>query len=324
MSDAHIHALHILLALVFAPLLPGIIHRVKARFAGRTGRPYLQLYYDLARLLRKSEVISTSTTWIFQAAPSLYLATALGATLLLPLAGTPSFFAFQGDFLLAAYVLALGRFVLNLAALDTASPFEGMGASREAAFSAIVEPVLFVCFLCLAHSALLPNTEPAIKQAWALSLSGMFAGAPLWAWSAGRPELLLLPAILFILLLTENCRIPVDDPNTHLELTMIHEVIILDHSGPNLACIFYASALKLWFFAALLAAVLVPALDISELGTWGAALHLIVSLFVLCCVIVLVGIVESVMARLRMERVIPLLGGAGALAGVTLALALMR
>lgn len=320
MSDAAIHILHIALALLLAPLLPGIIHRVKAKFGGRTGRPYLQLYYDLVRLLRKSEVISTSTTWIFQAAPALYLATVLWAIALLPLAGVPSFLAFQGDFLLAAYLLAMGRFALNLAALDTASPFEGMGASREAAFSALAEPVLFVCFLCLARSALLPNADHALT----LSLSGMFAGAPLWMWSAGRPELLLLPVVLFIVLLVENCRIPVDDPNTHLELTMIHEVIILDHSGPSLACILYAAALKLWFFAALLAGVLLPVLDIPTPGGWGAALHLGLSLLALGVIIVLVGVVESVMARLRMDRIIPLLGGAGALACVTLALTLMR
>lgn len=315
MSELLTSALHavlaVLLSLTLAPLLPGIINRVKARFAGRQGKPVLQLYYDLAKLLRKSEVLSTSSTWVFQAAPAIVLATALFSLILLPFAGEPSLLAFQGDFILAAYLLGMGRFALNLAALDTGSPFEGMGASREAAFSALAEPVLFFCFLALAR------VGPASPMP-ELSLSAMFSGAPLAAWSQGKPELLLIPVVLFILLLVENCRIPVDDPNTHLELTMIHEVIILDHSGPSLAFILYASALKLWFFAALLAGVLVPALPGPP---W---LHAVVSFAAILLMAVLVGIVESVMARLRMGRISPLLGGAGALAGLTLVLSLIR
>lgn len=311
MNELIISALHAVLALTLAPLLPGIINRVKARFAGRQGKPLLQLYYDIAKLLRKSEVISTSSTWVFQAAPAIVLATALFALALLPFAGAPSTLAFQGDFILAAYLLGMGRFALNLAALDTASPFEGMGASREAAFSALAEPVIFFCFLALAQ------VGPASPMPQ-LSLSAMFSGAPLAAWSEGKPELLLIPVVLFILLLVENCRIPVDDPNTHLELTMIHEVIILDHSGPSLAFILYASSLKLWFFAALLAGVLVPALPGP---LW---LHACISLAAILCMAVVVGVVESVMARLRMGRISPLLGGAGALAGLTLVLSLMR
>ena len=272
----------------------------------------LQLYYDIIKLLRKSEVISTSSTWVFQAGPAIFLGATLCALVLLPFASTPSFLAFQGDFLLAAYLLGMGRFAMNLAALDTASPFEGMGASREAAFAALAEPVIFLCFLCLARTALLPSPEMG------LSLSGMFAGAPIGAWSDGRPELLLIPFVLFILLLVENCRIPVDDPNTHLELTMIHEVIILDHSGPALACILYGSALKLWFFAVLLAGVLVPALDAPH---WS---HAALSLAAALSMAVVVGVVESVMARLRMGRISPLLGGACALAALTLTLTLMR
>ena len=312
MNDFFIPALHLALALLLAPLLSGIINRVKARVAGRQGKPVLQLYYDISKLLRKSEVLSTSSTWVFQTAPAVVLATALFALVLLPFAGTPSPLAFQGDFILAAYLLGMGRFALTLAALDTASAFEGMGASREASFSALAEPVIFLSFLALAHSSLMPASVPA------LSLSSMFAGAPLAAWSEGKPELLLIPVVLFLLLLVENCRIPVDDPNTHLELTMIHEVIILDHSGPSLAFILYSASLKLWFFAALLAGVLVPALP------GPAWIHALLSLLAILSMAVLVGVVESVMARVRMARISPLLGGAGALAGLTLVLTLMR
>ncbi len=305
---------NILLALILAPLLPGIINRVKAKFAGRRGKPVLQLYYDLAKLLRKGEVISRTTTWVFHTGPAVALAATIAALLLVPFGGTAAPFYFQGDFILAAYLLGLSRFAIMLAALDTGSAFEGMGASREAAFSALAEPAIFLCFACLAwHDAnfggkILPD----------LSLSAMFSGAPAGAWAAGKPELLLIPAVLVAVLLTENSRIPVDDPNTHLELTMIHEVMILDHSGPNLAFILYGAALKLWFFAALLAGVLIPG---ANMPGW---LHFLFSLGTVLLTAVLVGIIESVMARLRILQVPKLLGASGALAALALILTLMR
>lgn len=307
-----VNSLHLLLALLLAPLLPGIINRVKAKVAGRRGKPLLQLYYDLAKLMNKGEVISTSTCGVFSAGPSVALATILCALAFIPFANHDAGLSFQGDFILVAYLLGMGRFAMVLAALDTASPFEGMGASREAAFSALAEPVIFLCFLSLAGSG---ATQGAAGK---LSLSSMFGGAPAWAWEVGRPELLLIPLVLFVLLLVENCRIPADDPNTHLELTMIHEVIILDHSGPNLAFILYGAALKLWFFAALLAGILLPALAAP---LW---MQVALSVGIILGVTVLVGVVESVMARLRMNLVPSLLGGAGALAALTLILSLMR
>lgn len=307
-----VNCIHILLALLLAPLLPGIINRVKAKFAGRTGKPVWQLYADLAKLLRKGEVISTSTCGMFSLGPAVMLATMLCALALLPFANHDAVLAFQGDFILAAYLLGMGRFAMILSALDTASPFEGMGASREAAFSALAEPVIFLAFLALAGSG---ATQGAAGK---LSLSSMFGGAPLWAWEAGRPELLLIPLVLFMLLLVENCRIPADDPNTHLELTMIHEVIILDHSGPSLALILYGAALKLWFFAALLAGILLPTLAIP---VW---LQVLLSVLIIFAVALLVGLVESITARVRMTRIPLLLGGAGALAALTLILSLMR
>ena len=302
----------LLIAIVLAPLLPGVINRVKAKFGGRHGKPLLQLYYDIAKLLKKGAVISHTTTWTFAAGPILAPVTAFAALLLLPLGGAASPFAFQGDFLLAAYVLGFGRFFLILAALDTGSSFEGMGASREAAYSALAEPVTFLSFLCLAGIGSAEHIDLH------LSLTGMFAGAPSVAWMDNRPEVLLVPLVIFILLLVENCRIPVDDPNTHLELTMIHEVMILDHSGPDLAFIEYAAALKLWFFSALLAALLVPQVftqPLAQIALNTAAIFLMG---------VVVGITESVMARLRLFRISPLLGAAGMLAALALVLTLMR
>ena len=300
------------LALVLAPLLPGIINRVKAKFAGRHGKPVLQTYYDIAKLLRKGEVISRTTTWTFAVAPSVALAGTLCALALLPLGGAVSPLAFAGDFVLAAYLLGVGRFAIMLGALDTGSAFEGMGASREATFSALAEPVFFLALMVLTSLCLGlgHGTDTAF------SLSTMFGGQTAGAWLTGKGELLLLPVILFILLLVENCRIPVDDPNTHLELTMIHEVMVLDHSGPNMALILYAAALKLWFFAALIAGLITPALPLWQ------QMGLRVGIVLLLAVVV--GIVESVMARLRMERVAYLLGAAAIMGMLTLILTQAR
>ena len=300
------------IALVLAPLLPGIINRVKAKFAGRHGKPLLQTYYDIAKLLRKGEVISRTTTWTFATAPSVALAATLCALALLPLGGAVSPLAFAGDFVLAAYLLGVGRFAIMLGALDTGSAFEGMGASREATFSALAEPVFFLALMVLTSLCLGlgHGTDTAF------SLSTMFGGQTAGAWLTGKGELLLLPVILFILLLVENCRIPVDDPNTHLELTMIHEVMVLDHSGPNMALILYAAALKLWFFAALIAGLITPALPLWQ------QMGLRVGIVLLLAVVV--GIVESVMARLRMERVAYLLGAAAIMGMLTLILTQAR
>ena len=300
------------LALILAPLLPGIINRVKAKFAGRHGKPVLQTYYDIAKLLRKGEVISRTSTWTFAVAPSVALAATLCALALLPLGGAVSPLAFAGDFVLAAYLLGMGRFAIMLGALDTGSAFEGMGASREATFSALAEPVFFLALMVLTSLCLGlgHGTDTAF------SLSTMFGGQTAGAWLTGKGELLLLPVIFFILLLVENCRIPVDDPNTHLELTMIHEVMVLDHSGPNMALIVYGAALKLWFFAALIAGLITPALPVWQ------QMGLRVGIVLLLAVVV--GIVESVMARLRMERVAYLLGAAAIMGMLTLILTQAR
>ena len=300
------------LALILAPLLPGIINRVKAKFAGRHGKPVLQTYYDIAKLLRKGEVISRTSTWTFAVAPSVALAATLCALALLPLGGAVSPLAFAGDFVLAAYLLGMGRFAIMLGALDTGSAFEGMGASREATFSALAEPVFFLALMVLTSLCLGlgHGTDTAF------SLSTMVGGQTAGAWLTGKGELLLLPVIFFILLLVENCRIPVDDPNTHLELTMIHEVMVLDHSGPNMALILYGAALKLWFFAALIAGLITPALPLWQQVGLRVAIVLLLA--------VVVGIVESVMARLRMERVAYLLGAAAIMGMLTLILTQAR
>lgn len=313
MSNVIHFALPLLLSLLLAPMLMGVINRVKAIAAGRHGKPILQTYYDIWRLLQKSEVTSNCAGWPFAICPAIVLGTTIAALLLFPLGGKSAPLAFYGDFLLAAYLLGMGRFALMLGALDTGSSFEGMGASREAAFGALAEPALFLAFLILTSICLDIGNFSATSTISAFSLSGMMSGQAAQAWSLGRPELLLTPIIFFILLLAENCRIPVDDPTTHLELTMIHEVMVLDYSGPNLALITYAASLKLWLFAALIAALLTPpTTPLAACLIW---------LAIIFAVGTCVGLVESTLARLRLLRIPQLLGMASALAALGVILA---
>jgi formate hydrogenlyase subunit 4 len=294
--------IHIVVAVLLPPLLIGIIAKTKAAFAGRVGPPWLQAYYDLFKLIQKGVVFSSTITWIFKFGAIASLATASVAVLLIPL-GSSSPISFAGDFVLFASVLGLGRFFLMLAALDTGSSFEGMGAAREATFSCFAEPVLFLGLLVLARAT--GKSE----------LSGMFA-AP-WSVPGAGPSLLLILIAWFIVLLAENCRIPFDDPNTHLELTMIHEVMVLDHSGPPFGMILYGAALKLFIFAAMVVRLIVP------IDTGWLALNWAILIAGVLVVAFVVGVVESVMARLRMPVVPNLLLGAGVLSAFGLGLLMM-
>lgn len=293
-----------LAAALLAPLFLGLIHRTKAFFAGRTGPPLVQLYYDVGKLLRKGAVVSRTTTWLFGLGPALGVAAPLAALTLLPQGGVAAAVAFPGDFVLLIYLLGTARFFTMAAALDTGSSFEGMGASREAAFSALAEPVLL---LCLAAAA---------RVSGHTSLNGIVGGLTEADWQRGAPVLVLVGAAFLAVLLAENARIPVDDPNTHLELTMIHEVMVLDHGGPDLALIVYGAALKLWLTGALLVGLLLP---VRSGVAWldGGAFLLAMALLA-----VVIGVIESTIARLRMNRVPQFLVGAGAFAVVAIALIL--
>lgn len=289
-------AVALVILLLVAPALPGIAIRTKSLLAGRRGAPVLQLYYDLGKLWQKGAVYSTTSTWVFRAGPVAALASLLAAALLLPLDGRMAPLHFSGDLIAFAGLLALSRFALVLAALDTGSSFEGMGASREVTIATFAEPALFLCFIGL------------VLATRDVSLSGML-GAPLGdAWARAAPSLTLVGFSLFVVLLAENSRVPVDDPATHLELTMIHEVIVLDHSGPDLAAILYGSALKLALYGALVVSVFAPR---AQLGAPWAILVLVAGLVL---VAIVVGVVESVMPRLRLTRVPQLLVGAAVLA----------
>ncbi len=300
-------------ALALATLLTGIINRTKAGFAGRQGQPLLQTYYDLAKLLRKGAVYSRTTSWVFRAGPSVGLAAALTALAVLPLGGAPAPLHFSCDLIFMAYLLGVMRFFTVAAALDTGSAFEGMGASREVQFSVLAEPALLLSLAAMSQASFSSRSLGNLEH---LSLSGMYSGLSLSVWMHAGAALLLIAGVLLAVLLTESSRIPVDDPTTHLELTMIHEVMVLDHSGPDFAMILYGAALKLWIMSALLAGVIVPVRSGRPLVDAAATIG---GIFV---VAVVIGIIESSMARLRLLRVPQLLTGAGALAVLALMLVL--
>jgi formate hydrogenlyase subunit 4 len=293
-----------LAALLLAPIAQGLVARIKSVVAGRSGPPLLQPWRDLAKLLGKGAVYSDTTTLLFRAGPVVSLAGVLGALLLLPSLGQTAPVAFAGDLVVLVLLLAAVRFATVLAALDTGSSFEGMGASRETTFSVLVEPALLLCLATLAR-----GTE-------SLSLSEMAGPQAGHAWLVMGASRALLLASLFVLLLAENSRVPVDDPNTHLELTMIHEVMVLDHSGPDLAFFEYAAALKLWLFAVLLVGIAFPA------GTGSSLVDAAIFLAGIGFVCVAVGLLESTMARLQLPRVPQLLLGATVLSAFGLVLTL--
>jgi formate hydrogenlyase subunit 4 len=279
-------ALHLTALLVLPILFVGLINRTKSLWSGRKGLPVLQALYDFLRLLRKRPVYSTVTTPIFGAAPYVVLGTSIVSGLVAPLLGAHAPLSFPYDFVFFAYAWGLGRLALMLGALDTGSSFEGMGASREATYSALVEPVLF----------LVAGTLGAA--------TGRSSISELLQVRAVDPATLVIwvgcIVALLVVLQVESARIPVDDPNTHLELTMIHEVMILDHSGPDLAALQYGSAIKMTVCAALVATLLNPLPDDGAHRTWMIAL---VNVGLTLGIAVVVGTIESLIARLKLKAI---------------------
>lgn len=274
-----LHALvSIVVWLALAPLVPGIINKVKAWFAGRSGPPVLQLYYDLARLWRKGTVLSTAVSPGHIAGPAVAFVALVAASLLLPLGRAGAPIAFEGDALLFVYLMGLARFAMATSAMDTGSSFEGMGAAREVSYAVLGEVAIITALLVLG------------VQTGSVSLTRMLA-------PAAGPGTALLAAGLYIVLLAENCRVPFDDPNTHLELTMIHEVMVLDHSGPPLAVVLHGAALKLLIFCVLVTEAMVP------LGELSPVLAAVVLAAVVFATAVIAGVVESAQARLPFRRV---------------------
>jgi formate hydrogenlyase subunit 4 len=299
---ALVHAL----AVILMPIgMVGLVNRTKSLWAGRKGPGLLQSGWDLLRLLRKRPVISAVATPLFRAGAWVVLGASLLAALIAPILGGFAPLQFDHDFIVFAYTLGLARMALMLSALDVGSSFEGMGAAREASFSAFVEPALFL----LIGSAGLATGHTSFA-----GLIGGLHAAPAYAW-------MVVPAVvaLFVLLQGEASRVPVDDPLTHLELTMIHEVMILDHSGPDLAAMQFAGALKMTTYAGLIAALLNP-FDPAGPGLAPVA-TVVTSLAIMAGVAVAVGCVESLTARLKLRLVPQYLLAASVAAGLCLAAA---
>lgn len=274
-----------IMILVVSPFLFGVINRTKAFFSGRKGSPLLQLYYDIFKLLRKGAVYSGTTTLFFITGPIVSFSAIIIASLLIPFAGYTAIISFDGDIVLFVYLLGLARFFTVLAALDTGSSFEGMGASREVQFAMFAEPALFLSLAVLA------------RVTGHISLSDIFSNDSMSSWVTYDPLIILVLGAIFIVFLAENSRIPVDDPNTHLELTMIHEVMVLDHGGVDLAYIMYGAAIKFWLLGTLMVGILLK--GYSHGWIFDSAIFVLVMILLA----VIVGIVESTLARLRLLKV---------------------
>lgn len=262
-------------------LFPGILNLTRSLLSGRKGPGLFQPIRDILRLFRKGSVISSTTTILFQLAPAVQLSSLIIAALLIPFGGKSGVLSFSYDFVFFFYILALGKFFGVLAALDTGSSFEGMGASREVHYSMLAEPAVFALF----GSLMLLTGKTSFNEIYAQMASG-----PSLNWGIS----VMASFVFFLFMIIENCRVPIDDPRTHLELTMIHEVMILDNSGFDLGLILYSNALRFALFGAL----------IANLFTAGMVIWLALPVFLLIEIVlaIMVGFVESFMARFRMNH----------------------
>ncbi|TAJ10688.1 MAG: formate hydrogenlyase [Nitrospirae bacterium] len=295
--------LQTLILLAVAPFIVGLIRKVKARLQCRRGASPFQPYADLAKLFRKEPVVSTATSWIFTATPYILFASTLAAGLLVPIFASQMPLSFAGNIIALVYLLALGTFFLILAGLDAGSAFGGMGSSREAIVASLTEPAMIVSIFAIALTAGSTNLSTIVHKT--ALLEGIVTDP--------APHLMALAA-LFIVTLAETGRVPVDNPATHLELTMIHEAMVLEYSGRYLALLEWAAGIKLLVLLTLIANVFAP---------WGIAtsptpaaigIGLAVYLVKVSGLAVLIGVIESMFAKLRLFRVPELLGVAFILA----------
>jgi formate hydrogenlyase subunit 4 len=271
----------LILILLASLFFTGIIIRTKSITSGRKGPGIFQPLKDIWRLFKKGSVYSKTTSFIFQVAPSIYIASILMAILVIPLGQYKGIISFEGDFVFFAYVLGTGKFFSIISAMDTGSSFEGMGASREALFSMFAEPAFFI----LIGSFALLTGHTSFQEIFASLHFGSYISYILGA---------LATFVLVMMTMVENSRMPIDDPKTHLELTMVHEVMILDNSGFDLGMILYGTNLKFAMYGAL----------IANLFMGSFPLYLTIPIFFVIEVLfaVTVGILESFTARFRMNH----------------------
>jgi len=283
------------LALLLAPGLAGLIRWMKARLQNRRGAPFWQPYLELRKLFGKEVVVSSNASWLFRAAPFVIFASTVATTALVPVLAVPLAFDTMGDLVVLVYLLLLGTFFLALAGLDPGSAFGGMGASREVTVAALAEPTVALAVFALALSAGSTN----LGQIVAATLADPA--------SAVSPGHLLAFAALFIVTLAETGRLPVDNPATHLELTMIHEAMILEYSGRYLALIEWAAAVKLLIFFALLGNLFVPWGVARTLTPDALLMALGTFLLKLLLLAATIAVFETRVAKLRLFRVPELL-----------------
>ena len=278
----------VLLTLLLAPLLNGIIKKIKALTQKRKGAPLLQMYRDLFKLLKKQAVVSQTASWLFKAAPWIVLATSLAAALLIPFTTRILPDRFPGDLIMLFYLLALGRFFQVLAGMDTGSTFGGMGSSREAMISALIEPSILVSIFAI---GLFAGSTSVLEILRATQLSGVPLVQPLF---------ILVGLALFIILIAETARIPVDDPATHLELTMVHEAMILEYSGRHLALMEYGAAVKQLVLMSLLANICLPHDQwFAAAGAGWLLLSVLIYIIKIVAVAILVAVAETATVKFR-------------------------
>ena len=297
-----VSAIQAMLLLLMAPLIRGVIARVKARIQNRRGASVLRPYQDLMKLFRKEDLVPPTASAVFRIAPFVVLAATVIVTFFVPVLHDASLLSMSGDFIFIVYLLALSRFFLTLGGLDGGSPFGGMGASREALVSTLAEAPLML----------------GLTAVLVASRTTSVAGAIQWGLRQDFTEFSAVHALAFAALalvaIAETGRIPVDNPTTHLELTMIHEAMILEYSGPSLALIEWASALKLTLISALLIGLFVP-WGIAPGDSLGLiAVALLAFVVKVLMLILVVALVESGIAKLRMYMVPDFLGVSSALA----------
>jgi formate hydrogenlyase subunit 4 len=285
-----------LLALLLAPGLVGFIRWMKARMQSRRGAPVWLPYLELRKLFGKEVIISVRSSWLFRITPYIVFASTAAVTLLIPLIAVPLPFDPAGDLLLVVYLLLVGTFFLSLAGLDPGTAFGGMGASREMTIAAIAEPTIALAIFSLAITAGSTNLSRIVTATLAN------AGVTI------NPGHMLAFAALFIVTLAETGRLPVDNPSTHLELTMIHEAMILEYSGRYLALVEWASWLKLLIFFSLLSNLFVPWGLAATITPLTVVIALLTLLLKLAFFAVVIAVLETRIAKLRLFRVPELLG----------------
>ena len=289
--------------LAVSPFIVGLIRKVKARLQLRRGASVFQPYADLAKLFRKQPVVSTTTSWIFTATPYIVFASTLAAGLLVPVFVSSTPLNFAGNIIALVYLLALGTFFLMLAGLDAGSAFGGMGSSREAIVASLTEPAMILSIFAIALTKGSTNLSTIVHKT--ALLEGIVTDP--------SPYLMALAA-LFIVAIAETGRVPVDNPATHLELTMIHEAMTLEYSGRYLALVEWAAGLKLLVFLTLIANVFAPWGIATSLEPAALSIGLASYLVKVLGLAVLIGVIESMFAKLRLFRVTDLLGVAFILA----------